>query len=98
MQCLVSHILFSNELQTLADHQQGQCSSHIKKSGMKWICFILLSFLFVSYDCAPKFHLIEIEEDPVNDERDPATVLNEDGGEFHEGQDGHKSGDYGAKR
>ena len=64
---------------------------------MKWICFILLSFLFVSYECAPKFHLIEIEDDPV-DETEPEIVLNEDGGEVHEEPDERKSGDYGAKK
>ena len=56
-----------------------------------------MSFLFGSYECVPKFHLIEIEEDPVNDERDPAAVLNEDGGEVHEDPDQPKSGDYGAR-
>ena len=64
---------------------------------MKWICFILLSFLFGSYDCAPKTYLIEMKEDPI-DETEQGTVLNEDGGKVHEEPHQRKSGDYGAKR
>ena len=61
---------------------------------MKWISFILLSFLFVSYECAPKTYLIETEDDAI----EPETVLNEDGAEVHEEPDERKSGDYGAKK
>ena len=61
---------------------------------MKWISFILLSFLFVSYECALKTYLIETEDDAI----EPETVLNKDGAEVHEEPDERKSGDYGAKK